>query len=159
MTRHDIRTAAIVLAVVVVAGLALGYAVGLLTRGDGPVSGAPPEGPAAFATGGQIDERGYNGTPIPGFREVYVNDYADLLDDNAEARIRGNLIELYDRTGIEMTVLTIESMGTYGYEGTIESFATRLFNTWGIGNATRNDGVHTALSPGARLRAFVPVVA
>jgi len=78
---------------------------------------------------------------VPGYNEVYVNDYADLLDTGAEGRIRADLIELYDRTGVEMTVLTIERMADFGHDGVIESFATQLFNTWGIGNATRNDGV------------------
>ena len=141
LTKHDLRIAALTLAVVVALGLALGYGVGILTRGDAVDTAAPPEGPVAFSTGPDVNENGYNGTPIPGYRNVYVNDYADLLDQGAESRIRGDLIELYDRTGVEMTVLTIESMGTYGYDGSIESFATRLFNTWGIGNASSNDGV------------------
>ncbi|MDU8913462.1 TPM domain-containing protein [Aestuariicoccus sp. MJ-SS9] len=140
MTKYDLRIAGMILALVVALGLALGYGVGLLTRG-GPVPGQAPSGPAAFDPAGEVDGRGYNGTPIPGYRDVYINDYADLLDDPAETRIRDDLIELYDRTGVEMTVLTIDSMGTYGFDGTIESFATQLFNTWGIGNADRNDGV------------------
>ena len=141
MTNHDFRIAGIIFAVVVAAGLALGYGVGLLTRSDSSVPAASPTEPVAFEAGREVDERGYNGTPIPGYRDVYVNDYADLLDDAAEARIRRNLIELYDRTSVEMTVLTIDSMNSYRYDGTIESFSTRLFNTWGIGNATKNDGV------------------
>ncbi|MDJ0821533.1 MAG: TPM domain-containing protein [Paracoccaceae bacterium] len=141
MTKHDLRIAAMILSVVVVLGLAIGYGVGLLTRSDNAVTGAPPDAPVAFAQDRAVQENGYNGTEIPGYRDVYVNDYADLLDDDAEARIRRDLIELYDRTGVEMTLLTIERMGLYGFTGTIESFATRLFNTWGIGNAARNDGV------------------
>jgi uncharacterized protein len=64
-----------------------------------------------------------------------------LLDDTAEQRIRDTLKELYRHTGIEMTVLTIQDMAVYGHFGPIEPFATALFNAWGIGNATRNDGV------------------
>lgn len=141
MTKHDLKIATIILAVVVTVGLALGYGVGLATRSDSPVVNAPPTAPLAFEAGPEADERGYNGTPIPGYRDIYLNDYADLLDNAAEARIRDILVELYDRTGIEMTVLTIGSMNSYGFDGAIESFATRLFNTWGIGNARRNDGV------------------
>lgn len=141
MNKLDLRNAAMILAVVAVVGLALGYVVGLMTRGDSPVSAAPPTEAMAFEAGREVGERGYNGTPIPGYGDVYVNDYAELLDEAAEAEIRRDLIEVYDRTGVEMTVLTIEAMSFYGYDGTIESFSTELFNTWGIGNAARNDGV------------------
>ena len=48
--------------------------------------------------------------------------------------------------GVEMTVLTIERMMDFGHPGQIEPFATRLFNTWGIGNATRNDGILVLVS-------------
>ncbi|SDJ31220.1 TPM domain-containing protein [Aliiruegeria lutimaris] len=141
MTRQDYGIAAKIVAVLVALFLVMGYVAGLMSGGERPVSSAPPEGPVTFEAGSQVDERGNNGTPIPGYRDVYINDYAGLLEEAAEERIRLDLIELYDQTGIEMTVLTIGSMKDYGYDGTIESFSTRLFNTWGIGNADQNNGV------------------
>ena len=141
MTGHDLKLFGMISAVMLALVLGVGYVAGLTSGGDRYVPGAPPESPVAFEAGTQVDERGYNGTPIPGYRDVYVNDYRDLLDEIAEERIRLDLIELYDQTGIEMTVLTIGSMRDYGYDGTIESFSTSLFNTWGIGNAELNNGV------------------
>lgn len=140
MTRHDLKIAAMIAALVVGLGLALGYGAGLLVRG-GPMPGAAPDGPADFVAPVATDLPNPAGGTLPGYAEVYVNDYADLLDDAAEARIREDLIGLYDSTGIEMTVLTIETTGQYGHSGPIEPFATALFNAWGIGNAARNDGV------------------
>lgn len=78
---------------------------------------------------------------LPGYQELYVNDYADILSDPAEQRIRDRLIELREETGIEFTLLTISSMGDYGHSGSIEPFATQVFNAWGIGDAARNDGI------------------
>ncbi|EBA14148.1 TPM domain-containing protein [Roseobacter sp. CCS2] len=78
---------------------------------------------------------------FPEDADFYVNDYADLLTDSQEEDLRIILDELYTQRGIEFTVLTITRMSDYGHTGSIESFATDLFNTWGIGNAERNDGL------------------
>lgn len=142
MTRHDLRTGLILIAIVVAVGLALGYGAGLLARsGAHDTSAMSQGGPAAFTAPSGSDADRHNGTDLPGYVEVYVNDYRDLLDSAAEGRIRDKLIELFDHTGIEMTVLTIGQMQKYGHHGAIEPFATALFNSWGIGNASRNDGV------------------
>lgn len=81
----------------------------------------------------------------PDYASTTVNDYADLLDDAAEARLTAQLNTLRDETGVEMTVLTILDKETYTYGMTetpsIEEFATGVFNQWGIGNAETNDGV------------------
>ncbi|GAA6209722.1 hypothetical protein NBRC116601_30150 [Cognatishimia sp. WU-CL00825] len=77
----------------------------------------------------------------PDYTEVWVNDYADLMTAQEEDLVREKLQELRDKRGIEFTVLTIPNMSDYGYSGEIEPFATGLFNQWGIGDATRNDGV------------------
>ncbi|MCK0097238.1 TPM domain-containing protein [Yoonia sp. F2084L] len=73
--------------------------------------------------------------------DFYVNDYADLLTDGQEQDLRAILDELYTERGIEFTVLTISRMSDYGHTGSIESFATDVFNAWGIGDAERNDGL------------------
>lgn len=78
---------------------------------------------------------------LPEDTDFYVNDYADLLTDGQEQDLRAVLDELYTERGIEFTVLTIARMSDYGHSGSIESFATRLFNAWGIGDADRNDGL------------------
>ena len=84
--------------------------------------------------------RAQEGYPPP--VDKYVNDYAGVLDLIAEDALRDDLSRLDNQTGIEMTVLTVDSIYDYGTgDPTIESFATNLFNTWGIGDRTRNDGI------------------
>ena len=43
--------------------------------------------------------------------------------------------------GIEFAVLTLRSQAPYAAGQSLEDFATGLFNHWGIGDATRNDGI------------------
>lgn len=79
--------------------------------------------------------------PYPAYSSLTVNDFADLLPAETEARIAGQLDDLRTRTGIEMTVVTLASRSAFDTAPSLEAFATRLFNGWGIGNATRNDGI------------------
>ena len=77
----------------------------------------------------------------PDYSEIYVNDFAELLSHSEKAAIRADLQELREKRDIEFTVVTIRYMSDYGHHGTIEPFATGLFNHWGVGDANRNDGV------------------
>lgn len=70
-----------------------------------------------------------------------ITDLADLLPAEAEARLSAQIDALRAETGIELLVLTIESRAPYAAAPTMEAFATDLFNTWGIGDAARNDGI------------------
>lgn len=79
--------------------------------------------------------------PLPDHASTTVNDYADLLDSKAEAEISARLDTLRKDTGIEMTVLTLESQRPYRKDMELEPFATALFNHWGIGDRKRNDGI------------------
>lgn len=77
----------------------------------------------------------------PDHENLYVNDFAGLLTETDRGALRQQLQSLRKDKGVEVTVLTIDSRKTYGNSPSIESFATGLFNTWGIGNASRNDGI------------------
>ena len=70
-----------------------------------------------------------------------VNDFAGLLPPDAEQRIDADLSQLEKETGIEMTVVTLSRQEVFAPDMTFEDFATGLFNTWGIGDKTRNDGI------------------
>jgi len=142
MTRYDLRIAGYILGIVVVLGLAIGFIVGTLTKAELRVTSEDTSGPISFAPTAIGEDKKRNSKPwIPGYENIYVNDYADLLDTSAETDITAKLKALYRRSGVEMTVLTIGSISDYNHSGAIEPFATTLFNTWGIGNASRNDGV------------------
>ncbi|TCO72430.1 TPM domain-containing protein [Rhodovulum euryhalinum] len=77
----------------------------------------------------------------PALDDLYVNDHATIIDAATEDRLRATLAALKDETGVEMTVLTIPRRADYGAWNNIESFATALFNAWGVGDADRDDGI------------------
>jgi uncharacterized protein len=72
----------------------------------------------------------------PGDRE-FVRDLAGLLDSGAKEHIQEVCDRLLTDKATPIIVITIESMAKYGGEGMrIETFATLLFDQWGIGHAT-----------------------
>lgn len=74
----------------------------------------------------------------PGDRE-FVRDLADMIDADAEQRIKELCDKLLTEKATPIIVVTIESMERYGGEDLrIETFATLLFNQWGIGHAELN---------------------
>ncbi len=83
----------------------------------------------------------------PVYQSTYINDFADIIDDASEARLRKELGNLRDDSGIQATILTLYSRKAYGTELSLESFATGLFNHWGIGDAEQNDGILIYVSP------------
>lgn len=78
---------------------------------------------------------------FPQYQSTTVNDYADLLSPDQEAELVESLTELNLETGVEMTVLTLGSQAAFAPDVSLETFATGLFNEWGIGDENRNDGV------------------
>ncbi|EEW25828.1 TPM domain-containing protein [Rhodobacter ferrooxidans] len=78
---------------------------------------------------------------FPEHTSVYVNDFAQILDDASETRIAQALEAVRDDTGVQANVVTISRRADYGDSASIEAFAKDLFNHWGIGNAARNDGI------------------
>ncbi len=80
------------------------------------------------------------GYPQP--TDPLINDYAGLLTPHDAAGVRNLFTDLKRDAGVEAMVVTINSIRDYDTgDETIESFATNLFNTWGIGDEERNDGV------------------
>lgn len=70
----------------------------------------------------------------------YVSDFAGVLPPEAKDRITQTLRELRLEPGNEVAVVTMRhQMGLQAPD--IEDYATALFNEWGIGDASRNDGV------------------
>jgi len=79
--------------------------------------------------------------------DTYINDFNGMMSSSLEAKLRGWLIELKSKYNIEMTVVTINSIRDYKTsdyntaDTSIESFATHVFNRWGIGDRATNKGV------------------
>lgn len=91
----------------------------------------------------------------PGERE-FVRDLANLLSDQDEQQIRARCDKLLTETATPIIVVTIESMAQHTREYLrIETFATLLFDQWGIGHArinnqTWNTGILLLISKGDR---------
>jgi uncharacterized protein len=78
----------------------------------------------------------------PKSENKYVNDFAKAIDSADAERIKKSLESVEEQTGIEICVVTINSISDYqGTETNFEKFATGLFNTWGIGKQDKNNGV------------------
>lgn len=79
--------------------------------------------------------------PYPDYTSTTVNDFADLLEPEYEATLVEVLEGLKAEYGVEMVVVTMLTRDAYDPSPSIEAFATGLFNYWGVGNASRNDGI------------------
>lgn len=87
---------------------------------------------------------------LPEWQHTSVNDFAALLSADDARALDEALIALHRETGVQGTVVTIPDRATYGDASSIENFATRLFNRWGVGDAQRNDGFMVLVSRGDR---------
>lgn len=71
-----------------------------------------------------------------------VNDWAGVLSPEAVARLQTRLQSARDETGVHVVLVTMKRLADHGGAGMrIDSYAKGLFNAWGIGSKTRNDGV------------------
>jgi len=89
-----------------------------------------------------------NYAPYPQPQSGYVTDYAGFLDKEEEEKIERWLWQVESRSQVEIIIVTIDSLKTYPktQNQSIESFATALFNTYGIGNLPQNDGILLLIS-------------
>lgn len=67
-----------------------------------------------------------------------VSDPDNLIGPEAEAQLNNILRSLRSRTSVEMALVAIEDIPS---DTDIETFATELFEEWGIGKADNNNGV------------------
>ena len=70
-------------------------------------------------------------------RRSWVADNADVLDAQTERKLDDLINGVKKKTGAEIAVVTVRDFG--GYK--VEDFANLLFNRWGIGRKSDDDGV------------------
>ena len=76
----------------------------------------------------------------------FVNDFAGVISESDRAIIQQRAANIQSQhNGTQIVVVTVNSLNGQ----TIEQFAHRLFNQWGIGNRDRNNGVLLLIVPGA----------
>lgn len=67
----------------------------------------------------------------------YANDFAGVLRDETEKNINSLGKQLQDQTGAQVVLVTIDTLGGES----IEDYANDLFNTWGIGQKDKDNGI------------------
>lgn len=82
------------------------------------------------------------GQGLPAQVSGTVNDFADLLPPAAETRVAAALRAARTETGVQVVLVTLDGRAAQGAEGArLQDHAKALFNAWGPGDPTRNDGI------------------
>lgn len=76
--------------------------------------------------------------------DFYYLDNANVLSEALEGEIFFANKLLYDACGAQIVVVTVDSTGNYA----IDDYAYDLFNSWGIGDAAKNNGFLLLLAIG-----------
>jgi uncharacterized protein len=67
----------------------------------------------------------------------FVNDYADIINNESEKKLEAKLVEFENNSGNEIAVVTVPELKG----DTVENFAAELFSDWGIGKEGNDNGV------------------
>ena len=67
----------------------------------------------------------------------YVTDQAGLIQDADRQRVVAWVQELQEKTGAQVAVVTVATIG----QETIEGYAAKLFEKWGVGQKKKDNGV------------------
>lgn len=87
---------------------------------------------------------------VPNPQQVYggwVTDMANVLSNETEDRLNQIIFELEEKNGTEIAVVTVPEIGSYP---SLKTFATELFNDWGIGKEGQGNGILFLTSIGDR---------
>jgi uncharacterized protein len=71
-----------------------------------------------------------------------VNDFAQVLNRMELNKLEAMLVSYNDSTSTQITIVTVQSLG--GYE--IADYANKLYEAWGIGQKSKNNGLLILLS-------------
>lgn len=78
----------------------------------------------------------------PAHYDYYVNDFANVITENDREALIQSLSGLKAQTGIEMVVVTINSLADYNaQEVSLPDYTANLFDDWGVGDKEKNNGV------------------
>jgi uncharacterized protein len=78
----------------------------------------------------------------PGTPSGLVNDYANLLSAESRTTLESELLTFEKETSTQITVVTVVDLGG----DTIENFAVKLFEEWGIGQKGKDNGALLLIS-------------
>lgn len=74
--------------------------------------------------------------------EFFVNDFANVIDDEVEDELQSIGAGLYNETTAQVVVVTVDSLE--GYD--VDEYALELGREWGVGSADSNNGVVLLMS-------------
>lgn len=84
--------------------------------------------------------------PNPRDDNRWVTDLADMIAPIERRQLNSRIQGINQDYGIEIAVVTVDSVNT----ATPKDFATKLFNYWGIGQASKNNGLLVLMVKGER---------
>ena len=70
-------------------------------------------------------------------KNIYVQDYANVIEADAERQMQIYSRRLAERTGAQIVVVTVDTTG----DVPIEQYSLDILRTWGIGDKEKNNGV------------------
>jgi len=82
----------------------------------------------------------------PGKPTGYVNDFAGMFSTEARSKLENRLTEFAKTTGNEISIVTIEKLNNES----IETYAEKLFQEWGIGDEKLDSGLLLLISKSDR---------
>ncbi len=82
----------------------------------------------------------------PGSPQGFVNDFAHILTSVEKSDLEAKLVALKSSTSAEVSVVTVPSLGNE----TVETYATKLFEEWGIGGKEKDTGILLLVAPTER---------
>jgi uncharacterized protein len=80
-----------------------------------------------------------------------VSDFAQVIPASDETRLSSDMKLQRDQTDVHVVVVTMNGMIGAKPGERVETYATRLFNAWGVGDAARNDGILILVVTGDRV--------
>lgn len=84
---------------------------------------------------------------LPGPLTDTVSDFDGILSLQEKERLTAELARARAETGVHVVLVTMKRRETHGGQGrSIEDYAKALFNRWGVGDRSRNDGVMILVS-------------
>ncbi|MES3030824.1 MAG: TPM domain-containing protein [Patescibacteria group bacterium] len=82
----------------------------------------------------------------PGKPQGFVNDFAGVLSAETEAELSTALTAFTQETSMEVAVVTVPTLG----DETVETYAVKLFEEWGIGDKDKDTGLLLLVAPTER---------
>ncbi len=67
----------------------------------------------------------------------FVNDFADVMNENDETAVFNAGVALYEKTGAQVVIVTLDSIDG----ADIDEFGVKLGRAWGIGDAEKDTGI------------------